>query len=107
MQDRNPLCTPVTSYGFLAVGRSPDTILDPEKAALAELERIQQQNPPSDDDLQHLESILVLRAYVLGWTGDPLQQPATSVLAAYRQMLGEKAGIANRCLGFANPGGDE
>jgi hypothetical protein len=46
--------------------------------------------PMQGDDQRHFENILILRAYVLGWTGDPLEQPAASVLAAYRQMLSEK-----------------
>jgi hypothetical protein len=33
---------------------------------------------------------LVLRAYVRGWTGDPLCQPPSAVLAAFRQMRRER-----------------
>jgi hypothetical protein len=41
-------------------------------------------------DYDQLENNLILRAYVLGWTGDPLQKPAEAVLAAVRQTLREK-----------------
>lgn len=51
-----------------------------ESAILAELEKLQAEF--SEDDFDALESELHLRAAVLGWTGDPLKQPARSVLAA-------------------------
>jgi hypothetical protein len=43
----------------------------------------------TDADFQHFENVMILRAYVLGWTGDPLNQPARSVLAAARQVIAE------------------
>lgn len=59
--------------------------------ALAELERLEQADGPMNEgDRKCLENLLCLRAYVTGWTGDPLQQPAAAVLAAYRQMRQEK-----------------
>ena len=44
----------------------------------------------SDADFDALETNLVLRAYILGWTGDPLKQPPETVLAAARQVLEER-----------------
>jgi hypothetical protein len=63
-----------------------------EAEALAELERLEAAHGSlTGTDRQHFENLLTLRAYVLGWTGDPLSQPASVVLAAYRQMRDEKA----------------
>lgn len=45
----------------------------------------------SEEEHRHFENLLYLRAVVRGWTGDPLCQPATSVLAAYRQMRAERS----------------
>jgi hypothetical protein len=42
------------------------------------------------DERRHFENLLYLRAMIHGWTDDPLCQPATSVLAAYRQMRTER-----------------
>jgi len=44
----------------------------------------------TEADYDRLENALVLRSYVLGWTGDPLKQPAETVLACARQVLAEK-----------------
>ncbi len=44
----------------------------------------------ADDERRHFENLLYLRAMIRGWTGDPLCQPATSVLAVYRQMRTER-----------------
>lgn len=44
----------------------------------------------TDDERRHFENVLTLRAYVLGWTGDPLCQPIESVRAAYLQMRQER-----------------
>jgi hypothetical protein len=63
-----------------------------ETEAVAELERLEKADGPmSDGDRKQFENLLCLRAYVRGWTGDPLQQPAPDVLAAYRQMRAEQA----------------
>jgi hypothetical protein len=62
-----------------------------EAEAVAELERLdREEGPLGEADQRHLENLLTLHAYVRGWTGDPLAQPATAVLAAYRQMRREK-----------------
>lgn len=45
----------------------------------------------TDADYNALETELRLRAAVLGWTGDPLQQPVESVLAAARTVLATSA----------------
>jgi hypothetical protein len=42
----------------------------------------------SDDEIRHFQNLL--RAVTLGWPGDPLCQPPTSVLAAYRQLQAER-----------------
>jgi hypothetical protein len=64
-----------------------------EQDAAAELERLDRENGPmTESEQKHFENVLWLRAMVLGWTGDPLEQPATSVLATYRQMRTERAG---------------
>lgn len=44
----------------------------------------------NDGERQHFENLLTIRAYVCGWTGDPLCQPIESVAAAYRQMRRER-----------------
>ena len=62
-----------------------------EEQALAEFTREDAFDLMTDDERRRFENILILRAYVRGWTGDPLCQPATSVLAAYRQMRREAA----------------
>lgn len=54
----------------------------------AEMARISSQFTESDYDV--LEAELKLRAACLGWTGDPLQQPVESVLAAARGVLAKK-----------------
>jgi hypothetical protein len=46
-----------------------------EEQALAELEREQFPDVMSESERTHFENLLVLRAYVRGWTGDPLCQP--------------------------------
>jgi hypothetical protein len=56
-----------------------------EAEAVAELEREQFPAEMTESERRHFENLLFLRAYVRGWTGDPLCQPATSVLAAYRR----------------------
>lgn len=61
-----------------------------EAEAFEQLMELGRQYPMDDADLKHFENNLILRSYVLGWTGDPLKQPPSSVLAAYRQMLTEK-----------------
>jgi hypothetical protein len=62
-----------------------------EAEALAELERLERvDGPMTQAERRQLENLLTLRAHVIGWTGDPLCQPAHAVLAAYRQMQGEK-----------------
>jgi hypothetical protein len=67
-----------------------------EVEALTELERIERENGPMNQaEQRHLESLLALRAHVIGWTGDPLSQPASAVLAAYRQMRAENAAAAD------------
>lgn len=40
----------------------------------------------TDADYDELESRLRLNANVRGWTGDPLQQPAETVLAIAREI---------------------
>ena len=62
-----------------------------EVEALNELERLEQvDGAMTEAERRHFESLLALRAHVIGWTGDPLSQPASAVLAAYRQMQAEK-----------------
>lgn len=48
----------------------------------------------TDADYDRLEDQLRLRAAVLGWTGDPLKQPAGSVLASARAVVAEKGGAS-------------
>ena len=57
--------------------------MDPEVAA--ELDALSAQFTEADYDA--LEADLRLRAAVLHWTGDPLQQPPETVLAAARGVL--------------------
>jgi len=61
-----------------------------EEDALQELARLDVAAAMTDDERRHFENTLILRAYVRGWTGDPLCQPAVDVLAAYRQMRSER-----------------
>jgi hypothetical protein len=62
-----------------------------EAEAIAELERLDGEFAQmSEEEHRHFESLLYLRAMIRGWTGDPLCQPASSVLAAYRQMRAER-----------------
>lgn len=61
-----------------------------EEDALDELTRLDFGAAMTDDERRHFENTLILRAYVRGWTGDPLCQPAVDVLAAYRQMRSER-----------------
>jgi len=53
----------------------------------AELDQLSQRLTPSM--LTEFESELYLRAMVLGWTGDPLRQPARCVLAVARMVVTE------------------
>ena len=41
-------------------------------------------------DYERLETELMVRAYVLGWTGDLLKQPPRAVLAAARAVREQK-----------------
>ena len=62
-----------------------------EADALAELTRLDGEfGQMVEDERRHFENLLYLRAMIRGWTGDPLCQPATSVLAVYRQMRTER-----------------
>jgi hypothetical protein len=62
-----------------------------EAEAMTELTRLDNEfGPMVEDERRHFENLLHLRAMIHGWTGDPLCQPATSVLAAYRQMRAER-----------------
>ena len=62
-----------------------------EAEAMAELTRLDEVfEQMTDGERRHFENLLYLRAMIHGWTGDPLCQPATSVLAAYRQMRTER-----------------
>jgi hypothetical protein len=62
-----------------------------EAEALNELTRLDEEfGQMSEDERRHFENLLYLRAMIHGWTGDPLCQPATSVLGAYRQMRAER-----------------
>ena len=49
-----------------------------EEQALAELTREDAFDLMTDDERRRFENILILRAYVRGWTGDALCQPGTS-----------------------------
>ena len=51
----------------------------------AEFERLEASFTPADYDA--LERALHLRANVIGWTGDPLKQPARAVLNAARSVV--------------------
>ena len=62
-----------------------------EHDALHELERLDFPDAMTDAERLHFENLLTLRAYIRGWTGDPLCQPADQVLMAYRQMQSERA----------------
>lgn len=42
-------------------------------------------------DYDTLEAKLIIHAACLGWTGEPLQQPAHVVLAIARQVIAERA----------------
>ena len=62
-----------------------------EAEALAELTRLDGEfGQMVEDERRHFENLLYLHAMIHGWTGDPLCQPATSVLAAYQQMRTER-----------------
>jgi hypothetical protein len=62
-----------------------------EAEAMTELARLDGEfGQMSEDEHRHFENLLYLRAMIRGWTGDPLCQPATSVLAAYREMRAER-----------------
>ena len=62
-----------------------------EDQAFVELTRMEEEfGQMTDDERRHFENLLYLRAMIRGWTGDPLCQPATSVLAVYRQMRTER-----------------
>ncbi len=62
-----------------------------EDQAFVELTRMEEEfGQMADDERRHFENLLYLRAMIPGWAGDPLCQPATSVLAAYRQMRTER-----------------
>lgn len=52
--------------------------------ALSPEEELEALEPFTDHEFDQLENELRLRAAVLGWTGDPLEQPTTTVLAAAR-----------------------
>ncbi|MDQ2844299.1 MAG: hypothetical protein M3Y72_25310 [Acidobacteriota bacterium] len=55
---------------------------DDEQQAKREIAKLEGTVTPAQFD--QLEGELRLRAGALGWTGDPLRQPATTVLAAIR-----------------------
>ncbi len=57
-----------------------------EEEATAEIERIDRESPLKNHERLELENELIFRSYLRGWTGDPLQQPPTSVLACIRQV---------------------
>jgi hypothetical protein len=77
-----------------------------EDEALAELGRLEQAHGPmTQAERRHFENLLTLRAHVAGWTGDPLCQPASVVLAAYRQMRAEK--VATTDPARSGPGTSE
>ncbi len=62
-----------------------------EAEAMAELEQLDAEFAQmSHNEHRHFENLLYLHAMVHGWTGDPLCQPASSVLAAYRQLRAER-----------------
>ena len=59
--------------------------------AMAELTQLDREfGQMTEDERRRFENLLYLRAMVRGWTGDPLCQPATAVLAAYREMREEQ-----------------
>ncbi len=64
-----------------------------EAEAMAELKRLDSEFAQlREEEHRRIENLLYLRAMIHGWTGDPLCQPANSVLAAYRQMRAERCG---------------
>jgi hypothetical protein len=67
-----------------------------ENEALAALEAVGFPDVMCDAERAHFENLLILRAYVRGWTGDPLCQPASSVLVAFRQMRRERVSSVDR-----------
>ncbi len=67
------------------VGRSSSIA---EQAALAKLAAFE--GALTEAELDELESRLILTAAVFGWTGDPLRQPPTVVLAKVEAILGER-----------------
>jgi hypothetical protein len=70
-------------------GRKSNAMTEAE--TIAELERLDGEFAQmSEEEHRHFENVLYLRAMIRGWTGDPLCQPASSVLAAYRQMHAER-----------------
>jgi hypothetical protein len=58
---------------------------DADEQALRELDELGGALTAAQFDA--LENELILRAAVCGWTGDPLRQPAATVLAALRAVL--------------------
>ena len=65
--------------------RSDSSFSTLEDEAISKLEAMQNQLTESEFD--DLESELKLRAAVLGWTGDPLRQPADIVLGIAEAIL--------------------
>ena len=77
-----------------------------EADALAELTRLDGEfGQMVEDERRHFENLLYLRAMIHGWTGDPLCQPATSVLAALPADADGTRGIFVRIrqIGFITP----
>ena len=62
-----------------------------EKEAACELTRLEPEFTSfSPDEQRQFENELYLRAYVRGWTGDPLQQPAATVVSAIRAVIARR-----------------
>jgi hypothetical protein len=59
-----------------------------EQEIMAEIDGYPELNHQTRARLEHH---LHMRAYILGWTGDPLCQPAAMVLASLRQVFKEIA----------------
>ncbi len=68
-----------------------DLAQDLEQDAFDTLTRLEREL--TDGERRELENELYLRAAALGWTGPPLIQPASSILAAWRAVEDRRKGV--------------
>ncbi len=66
-----------------------------EQDAFDQLTLLSREHPLTDAERRELENELYLRAALLGWTGPPLIQPPSSVLAAWRAVEARQKGVSS------------